>query len=175
MNTDHWQAVTAWLGAERPVAPWSWLAHAGSLTQKLRALVGDAFHVRVLKENGIELGAEDARLLDVVPGSTAQLREVYLCGAQPLVFGRTLTSNEGASRWLDQLGTQPLGDRVFAEQGATRDEIEVRCVTVADSLYRDAVRGLVEPPVALWARRSVLRVRDSRLLIYECFLPGVHE
>lgn len=175
VSIGNWRPVTAWPDAERPAAPWSWLVHTGSLTRKLRALAGDAFHVRVLREGEIELEAEDAQLLGVTPGTTAQLREVYLSGAQPLVFGRTLASNQGAAHWLERLGVQPLGDRVFAEADAMRGEIEVKRVTLTDALYRDAVYGLTEPPGLLWARRSVLTVQNSRLLIYECFLPGVCE
>lgn len=168
-----WRVPAAWPDAERPSAPWAWLTHSGSLTQKLREFTGAAFHVEVLREAGIELGVEDAQLLAVAPGSTAQLREVYLCGTQPLVFGRTLAPDHGAARWLERLGAQPLGDRVFADQHTARGEIEVQRVTASDAFYRAAVRGLAEPPGWLWARRSVLRVQAARLLIYECFLPGV--
>ena len=170
---DGWRTVTTWPAVERPPALWVWLTHTGSLTQKLRTLVEDAFHVQVLRETGIELAAEDARLLGVPSDSPAQLREVYLCGAQPLVFGRTLAAKHGAAQWLEQLGARPLGDRIFAEQGAVRGEIEVKQVTAPEALYLDAVRGLSEPPTMLWARRSVLSVQTARLLIYECFLPGV--
>ncbi|MGH8370144.1 MAG: chorismate--pyruvate lyase family protein [Gammaproteobacteria bacterium] len=168
-----WRALAAWPDAERPTALWPWLTHSGSLTQKLRELAGAAFHVEVLRESGTELGVEDAQLLAIAPGSTAQLREVYLCGTQPLVFGRTLAPDHGAARWLERLGAQPLGDRVFADQDTARGEIEVQRVTASDAFYRAAVRGLAEPPGWLWARRSVLRVKAARLLIYECFLPGV--
>lgn len=169
-----WRAVATWPAAERPPAPWSWLTHSGSLTRKLRGLTGDSFHVEVLRETDIGLDAEDARLLAATPGRAAKLREVYLCGTRPLVFGRTLTSGNDGAQWLERLGTQPLGDRVFAEPNAVRGEIEVRRVDESEALFRDAVRGLAVPPAAaLWARRSVLTVQSARLLIYECFLPGV--
>lgn len=172
----HWRTVAEWPAAERASAPWSWLTHSGSLTRKLRGLTGDSFHVEVLRETDIRLDEEDARLLDAIPGQAARLREVYLCGTQPLVFGRTLTSDDDGAQWLERLGTRPLGDRVFAEQDAVRGEIEVKRVTGSDMLFRDAVRGLAVPPTAaLWARRSILMVRSARLLIYECFLPGVED
>lgn len=173
-NDTRWRTVAEWPAAERAPAPWSWLTHSGSLTRRLRGLTGDSFHVEVLRETDIRLDDEDARLLDAIPGHAARLREVYLCGTQPLVFGRTLTSDGDGAQWLERLGTQPLGDRVFAEQDAMRGEIEVKRLTGSDMLFRDAVRGLAEAPaVALWARRSILTVRSVRLLIYECFLPGV--
>lgn len=171
-----WRSVAEWPAAERLPAVWSWLTHSGSLTRKLREFSGDSFHVEVLKETDVRLDSEDARLLDAMPGDAAKLREVYLCGIRPLVFGRTLTSGPDGAQWLEHLGTQPLGDRVFAEQNAVRGEIEVRRVTESDALFRDAVRGLaVTPAAVLWARRSVLTVQSVHLLIYECFLPGVNE
>lgn len=175
MNTS-WRAVADWPTAERPSALWSWLTHSGSLTRKLRGLTGDSFHVEVLAETDIRLDDDDARLLGAIPGHVARVREVYLCGTQPLVFGRTLTSDDSGAKWLESLGTQPLGERVFAEQDAVRGEIEVKRVAGSDMLFRDAVRGLaVLPTTALWARRSILTVRSARLLIYECFLPGVED
>ena len=87
LAVDGWRPVTTWPAVERPPALWEWLTHTGSLTQKLRALAKDAFHVQVLKETGIELATGDAQLLGVPPGSAAQLREVYLCGAQPWSSG----------------------------------------------------------------------------------------
>jgi len=78
-----------------------------------------------------------------------------------------------AALWLEQLGTQPLGDRVFSGQDTTRSEIEVRQISTADALYRVAVRGLSTRPELLWARRSVLSVQTAKLLIHEVFLLGV--
>ncbi|HEX5340582.1 MAG TPA: chorismate lyase [Gammaproteobacteria bacterium] len=174
-TADRWRRVSAWPETERPPAPWSWLLHTGSLTQKLRDFTGDAFHVQVLRETADRLAADDAQLLGLLPAAEVQLREVYLCGLQPLVFGRTLAPSHGAARWLDRLGAQPLGERVFAENDTARGEIEVRQLAETDALYRHAVSGLMAPCASLWARRSVLRVQETQLLIYECFLPGVSD
>jgi len=170
-----WRAASAWPETQRPSAPWSWLCHSGSLTQKLRSVAGASFHVEVLTETGVTLNIEDAGLLGVAPGTPARLREVYLSGAKPLVFGRTLAPIGAAADWLTQLGAQPLGDRVFAEASAVRGAIDVRQLNADDAFYRDAVRGLAEAPASLWARRSVLNVQGARLLIYEAFLPGVNQ
>lgn len=168
-----WRALGTWPAAERPSAPWAWLAHDGSLTQKLRDFAGTAFHVRVLRETGGVLAAEDARLLGLRASEPARLREVYLCGLRPLVFGRTLAAGDGAAHWLERLGAQPLGERVFAEPSTLRGDIQVMQLAADDALCRDAWRGMDMPAAPLWARRSVLRVRETNLLIYECFLPGV--
>jgi len=164
-----WQPAHLWPPERQPQEWWPWLIHAGSLTGKLRAAVGTAFHVKVLREGAVALSAEDALRLHTLPGAAAHRREVHLCGTSPLVFARTQALAPAAT-WLKDLNAQPLGDRVFAQAGAQRSMIEVAQLDAAQPMYRAAVAGIAHPPVRLWARRSVLTVRDSRLLIYECFL-----
>src|SRR5574340_142055 len=164
-----WQPLAPWRNAAGLAALSPWLGHAGSLTEKLRSVVGAAFHVRVLHEDTAQLGAEDAVLLGSLPGTAARLREVTLCGQCPLVYARTLAPAQAAD-WLQDLNARSLGDRVFAQAGTERGAIEVARLDATQSLYRAAIQGIDAPPAVLWARRSVLEVHGSRLLIYECFL-----
>ncbi len=172
-NIDLWHPLEAWPAEQRPAALWPWLADAGSLTQKLRALAGDVFQVRVLYEGQAPLAAEDARLLYAPAGTTARERQVYLCADAPWVYARTLVPTE-SGHWLEKLGTHPLGERVFAIADTHRNRIEVAQLYPGHELYQAALNGLGITPPMLWARRSVLSVDSSRLLIYECFLPGMH-
>jgi chorismate--pyruvate lyase len=169
---EGWYRAERWPEAQRPEC-WSWLTHRGSLTQKLRGVSGAAFHVHVLNETATRLDAEDARLLAAEPGSRARLREVFLCGESPMVYGRTLAAADDAVALLNALGAQPLGDRVFGAPDTERGHIEIKCVGKNDELYLAATQTLVDAPAALWARRSVLQAQGVPLLIYECFLPGV--
>jgi chorismate lyase len=171
-NADHWRPLGAWPVEKRPAVLWPWLANAGSLTEKLRAVVKADFHVRLLHQGHASLDADDAGLLQAQTGTAAHIREVYLCGRTPWVYARTLALEE-SRHWLEQLGTQPLGERVFGLADTHRSQIEVAQVYPADRLYEASVHGLKMRPSALWARRSVLVVADNRLLIYECFLPGM--
>lgn len=168
-----WRSSAAWRGEPQLAVLWPWLTHSGSLTEKLRSAVGAAFHVKVLHEGAAPLSAEDAVLLHTLPGTAARQREVQLCGAVPLVYARTLAPAEAAS-WLQDLNSQPLGDRVFAAADTQRSAIEVARLDDTQPLYRAAVRNIEHAPAILWARRSVLSLGDSRLLIYECFL-GIPE
>lgn len=168
-----WRRLSTWLPEHQPAALWPWLSHSGSLTEKLRATVGDVFHVKVLHEGVAQLNVEDAMLLRTLPGTAARLREVHLYATSPVVFARTLALVEAAS-WLQGLNTQSLGDRVFAEGDTQRSVIEIAQLDPMQALYRAAVQGISRPSKELWARRSVLTVHDNRLLIFECFL-GVPE
>jgi len=171
-NAIPWHALETWPVEQRPAALWPWLSHAGSLTERLRADAGNAFHVRVLHEGRAQLDAEDARLLRAPTGAIAHKRQVYLCADMPWVYACTLAPLN-SSHWLDQLGAQPLGERVFSTPGTRRGLIEVARLYPEHRLYKASLNSLdLEPPM-LWARRSVLMVGQDRLLIYECFLPGM--
>ena len=78
-----------------------------------------------------------------------------------------------AHSWLNTLGAHPLGDRIFANVSAQRGVIEVAQLDSGHELYQAAMQTLETKPPCLWARRSVLLVDGQRLLIYECFLPGM--
>ncbi|MGH8377836.1 MAG: chorismate--pyruvate lyase family protein [Gammaproteobacteria bacterium] len=171
---DFWTPLAAWPVEARPKALWPWLAHAGSFTEKLRAAAGDTFHVEVLHEGVTQLDVDDAVLLHTLPGTAARLREVHLCWNDPWVYARTLSVAD-SGHWLEDLGTQPLGDRVFAEADTQRSLIEVAQLDATQALYRAALKGMPRRPAFLWARRSVLTVGDSRLLIYEIFLNGLED
>ncbi|MGH8801450.1 MAG: chorismate--pyruvate lyase family protein, partial [Casimicrobiaceae bacterium] len=162
----------AWRAETRPQELWPWLAHAGSFTEKLRAAAGNAFHVEVLDEGVTQLGVDEAMSLHALPGAAARRRDAYLCWNEPWVYARTLSATE-SGHWLDGLGTQPLGERVFAEPYAQRGPIDVARLDAAQPLYRAALKGSPHRPSFLWARRSVLMVRGDRLLIYEAFLTGM--
>ncbi len=115
---------------------------------------------------------QDAALLHAKTGEPAYLRQVYLCGAEPLVYARSVAVGEGR-RWLKELGDNPLGQRVFAAKDARRGTIEATSLAPGEPLYEAAVAGLTTQPGKLWARRSLLTVGDAAMLIYECFLPGL--
>jgi chorismate lyase len=171
LNNDCiWRPLGAWPVKQRP-ALWAWLQDAGSLTKRLRATAGPAFHVQVLHEGQTLLDAGDALLLHAVTGSAALIRQVYLCADTPWVYAQTLALTE-SRQWLERLGPQPLGDRIFAN-AAQRSMLEVAQLGPQHGLYQAALKGQQMTPSMLWARRSVLLVDCHRLLIYECFLPGM--
>lgn len=167
-----WRSLSSWSAEERPAALWPYLSEAGSLTERLKAKVGAAFQVRILKQQASPLLPQDAALLYARTGEPAYLRQVYLCGPEPLVYARSVATGEGAD-WLKELGDNPLGARVFAEPDARRGPIEVTCVTPGEPLHAAAVAGLPRVPQEIWARRSLLTVGAAAVLIYECFLPDL--
>ncbi|HEX7964325.1 MAG TPA: chorismate lyase [Gammaproteobacteria bacterium] len=172
-DAQTWKPVAERPAARCPAALWSFIAEAGSLTERLRAKAGAAFRVQLINQGHFALSEEDMLLLDAKPEEAGFVRQVYLWGRAPLVYARSLAVG-GAERWLKDLGEQPLGERVFAEADAKRGPIQVAELDVHDHLYKEAVAGLDRlPETPLWARRSLITVGGAGILIYECFLPGL--
>ncbi len=167
-----WKPVSDWPAFVRPKALWPYVAEARSLTERLKAKVGAKFSVQVLEEVLQPLAAEDATLLGGRTGEAAFVRRVYLAGAAPLVYARSLGLPESGGKVLKSLGKQPLGEKAFADSATRRGRIEAAILEPSHPLYREAVAGLKTPPAGpLWARRSLLTAGGSAILIYECFLP----
>ncbi|HSN18697.1 MAG TPA: chorismate lyase [Gammaproteobacteria bacterium] len=173
-----WRTVEDWPAAQRPAALWPLIAESGSLTERLRDRCGGQLQVQVLAQGHASLHEEDTALLGAKPDEAGYVRQVFLCGReQPWVYARSLVAG-AADRWLKHLGERPLGDQVFSRADARRGAIEAARLDSRHALYKEAVAHLPSAQREratgeLWARRSLLSVEGVRILIYECFLPGL--
>lgn len=136
-----------------------WLLEPDSLSRRFERHC-EQFTVSLVEQAPIdrEQLTPDERAL---VGDTACLvRKVVLKGdGVPWVFARTLIPEStltGQEQDLAQLGEMPLGFRVFTDQSARRDALEVANV------------GTEAEPI--WARRSRLWINDKPLLVAELFL-----
>jgi chorismate--pyruvate lyase len=154
-----------------------WLFDAGSLTRRLRRACPRRFQVRVLRQGRMRPSREEARALTLRPDAWTWIREVQLlCGDRPWVFARTLipaATLNGRGRRLTQLGTRPLGEVLFADPGVCRGPVEVARIVAGQVLHQRAFSGFIEPPDAIWGRRSVFRIDGRPLLVCEIFLPDL--
>lgn len=144
---------------EAPAWMRSWLAEPGSLTKRLKACCPDGFALEVLAEGEGVLDDIEAEAMDLRAGTGARIREVNLCcGGEPRIYARSLLPHAtlaGAGSALEELGTRPLGDALFAYAGLERGPIEIA----------HTERG--------WARRSVFRVDGAPVLVGEWFLDAL--
>ncbi len=144
-----------WLRADQlsSVSPTvlDWLFDEGSLTRRLTALADGAFRVEPLLEGWQTLRDDECQGLDVPPGSSGWVREVYLHGHdRPWVFARSVAARsalEGSGFDLALLGTRSLGELLFSDSAFERGPIEV-CRYPAAGLPAE-VRA-----EGLWGRRS---------------------
>jgi chorismate--pyruvate lyase len=152
----------------------SWLFEAGSLTRRLRALCGEGFRVRLLRQAWDRPFAEEAEALGLAAGRRAVVREVALQrGGRPLVVARSVIparTLKGVDRRLAHLGTRPLGEILFADPRLERKTLELTEIDVG--LWQKDLRGNLDLSARIWGRRSLYALgRGHRLLVAEFFLP----
>ncbi|WP_160317358.1 chorismate--pyruvate lyase family protein [Pseudoalteromonas sp. R3] len=145
------------------------LCETGSLTALLRARCG-ALHVEVLSEQKCRLEHEVKAILKC---DSALCREVVLyCDDIPVVYGQSWIPESANSLGLSNIGSTPLGERLFDQQAWKRGEIEVT------KLQKKALpsflpsKGTLDSDIC-FARRSVFTRQDSKVLVCEIFLNGV--
>lgn len=173
-NEPAWQSPEA---SDAPAALRDWLLETGSLTQRIRAHCEEDFHLDVLREAVASEGEIPAAWPpgDIPP----RLREVTLnCGDAPLVFARTLIPDPATvnDHWLLELGNRPLGDVLFQAGGERETGFELAPLDASTELGRAALAHVESGKVdatTVWARRSWVCLHGERLLICECFLPGL--
>lgn len=169
IQTPRWAAARR---AALPAAVRHWLLDERSLTRRLVLASGDCFGVRVLGQHWTRPLPDECRALGLRPGSQALVREVLLeCAGEPWVYARSVlpaASLTGPIRHLRRFGSRSLGALLFSRRDTYRDPFEVARIRPGSGLWP----ALAGDAHALWARRSVFRVRGSPLLVCEVFLPS---
>lgn len=160
----------------------TWLIDPGSLTQRLKAK-SQHFNVRALRLNRGKPQIDEANILKIPQQQLALLREVLLLDQQqPLVFAHSVLpdrSMRGAWLGLSRLGNKPLGAALFSDPQVTRTPLQYKKINRQHALYRQAIKHLETPPLALWARRSVFQLNSAFnrhvIMVTEVFLPNILE
>jgi chorismate--pyruvate lyase len=152
-----------------------WLIGKGLLTERLRAVCGNRFELRVADcwpgllsaSHRAALRAED---------SAGLFREVEMsCGDEVWVFGQTVIpdSTLSAHPWLAELGDSALGETLSGLSGVERSAYEYAWLPADNDVSARALRDVEVRPAGLWARRSRIALRSAPMLVHELFLPGM--
>lgn len=153
-----------------------WLIDRGSLTKRLQTLSAD-FSVRSSRHQYAKPQVDEAQLLNLPRRQNALLREVYLYSQdEPVVFAHSVLPRRSLrGEWLSlgHLGNKPLGAALFMNPKVTRTQLEFKKLSNQHALYRRAVCRLASKPQAVWARRSIFRLKRSAIMVTEVFLPQV--
>lgn len=153
-----------------------WLTDSGSLTKRLQ-LLSDDFFVKPSRHQYAKPQVDEARLLGLSRRQNALLREVHLYShGKPVVFAHSvLPQHSLRGEWLGlgHLGNKPLGAALFMNPKVMRTQLEFKKLTNQNALYRRAVAHLALKPQAVWARRSIFRLKHSAIMVTEVFLPQV--
>ena len=117
--------------------------------------------------------SEDIHFLGSPASISGLRREVaFFSESEPWVFASTLIPDETlqGEPWLVQLGTTPLGDRLFGEKRGQRVRLEIAQVRTGQPLYEASRSQLGHLPTWFWARRSLFRVGRHSLIVQDGFI-----
>lgn len=172
-----WFPPTSLPEKERPKGFWEWLIDPSPLTPKLRTHAGDDLKLEVLQMTTGTPWTDEWSALEITPRSRVLRREIlFSVHGQPWIYATTTVGEKEAALlpWFERLGSEPLGDQVFARHGGRRLWLEIGRLGYAVPLARQ-VRAQIHPeclPNPLWARRSLLQCGHARFLVHEIFLRG---
>lgn len=170
-----------WLPAERlgqlsmdaEVRPW--LIGNGLLTQRLKAVCGGHFALRLVDQwSGLLNSSHQAALR--CADNAGLFRDVELsCGAKVWVFEQTVMPDSTlcAHPWLAELGDTALGETLGDLSGVERSPYEYAWLPAQEAVSARALRDAEVAPAGLWARRCRVSLRTAPLLIQELFFPTV--
>ncbi|CAB5711183.1 TPA: chorismate lyase [Aeromonas dhakensis] len=150
---------------EPPEALLPWLLEADSMTRRLRRH-NHHFSVQLLGNRSVPLDVDEQQLV-AADHPAGLCREVILHGDRgPALLGWTLFAEAALpDSGLRELGEQPLGERIFGDEPARRDHLQLACFEIASNPWCPA--GIV------WGRRSRLFLGQWPLLVHELFLPSL--
>lgn len=161
-----WEAASA--AQALPVRARSWLLDTGSLTDRIESLT-DKFSLALVGEGNAPLHDAELSCLSAVapPDGDGKyiVREVLLQnGGTPWVFARSVIPVVLMETEFNQLGSQPLGKRLFNDDRFERGAFEL-CKVGNSSFAGDT-------GITLLGRRSCFHYRQHALLVAELFLPA---
>ncbi len=153
-----------------------WLHDHGSLTKRIQQRC-EKFNVQNIY-NGLSMASRDEiNLLNVTRPQHIYTREVFLyADDKPVVFAHSVVAAHhlrGTWHTLQHFGNRPLGALLFSHPLVQRAPLRFRALKPEHTLYRHAAIGMDNPPLSLWARRSVFSLHGAPLLVTEVFLPDI--
>ncbi len=156
-----------------------WLIDDTSLTARLQQRYED-FYVRPLSQINAKPIKDEAALLKLKSSMHVNVREVLLIGkGRPVVYAHSIlphTSLRGEWVKLGRLGNKPLGASLFNDPRVKRTPLSYKKLSPNHDLYQKAAQYVDNPPLYLWARRSIFNLQCAKILVTEVFLPYIqHE
>jgi chorismate--pyruvate lyase len=152
----------------------SWTYETGSLTQRLRAVYGQAVTVKVLFQHWRVPFLSERRLLEIPEHRMCLTREVLLhADGKPLILARTIipAATIKIASSLAHLGTRPLGEVIFAYPKLARVALEVTVIKPSD--WTSPALNIADIQQPLSGRRTIYAIKHQPVLVSEFFLPEI--
>lgn len=156
-----------------PAVAVPWLAHDGSLTEKLARHFATEITVQPDFEGSAAFHRDETPLLPG-PAARGHVREIaLLAGGMPVVAARTVVpvDSRRLTARVRRLGTRPLAELLFAA-GAPRCRVR-QIARLRPDMPAHALAGRLSTEGPRWARRSLFEIAGECLLVTEIFLPPV--
>ncbi len=152
-----------------------WLIAKGLLTLRLKAASNGRFALRLVDLwTGVLDSAQKSALRSV--DNAGLFRDVAMyCADQVWVFAQTVIPDTTltAHPWLAELGDASLGETLNDLSGLERSPYEYAWLPTEHPLTARALRDAQLKPAGLWARRSLISLRNAPMLVQELFLPAI--
>ncbi len=177
-----WREAHSFFKNTAPKELQNWLTGRGSLTRRIICACNQSpkntgFRVAVIHQAWEKPSLSEAKLLGMKSNELGFVRQVYLyCGKQPWVYAKTVIPRatlHGELQKLTSLGTQPLGEILFANRHISRDAIQIANITQNHTLFNVATAKSTVTAISIWGRRSVFTIAEKPLLVSEIFLPNL--
>ncbi len=150
----------------------SWLSETGLLTTRLAQLANRKLRVEVINQEACLLDHEIARGFACESLNAIARRVRLKDNNEDWVIAETLIPLAlwHSTQWLNQLGTQPLGEALVKTGVTELSDLEFVAVSAQSRLGKLAC---MKPTQLLFARRRWHQINESRILIQEIFLPAL--
>ncbi len=170
-----WLEAAQWPTGTVPPSALTWLMEPSSLTLRIKKTFKQAFSLTLIDQGWSTPMLSEAQCLGEPINEEMLTREVLLkLGQQTVVFARTILPKKIVMNVceLTELGSQPLGEVIFAYPDLKRIKLEVAKVGV-DQLKKNLLRELPEEG-CIWARRNHYQIEETTFLVSEFFLPAIY-
>ncbi|MDF1683148.1 MAG: chorismate lyase [Legionellaceae bacterium] len=152
-----------------------WLEHQGSITDKLKALSGEA-RLQLLKHTWELTDTWDQNTLNLEPNHSVLHREILMWAHnEPCWFARTVlpkTTYQAEEALFSRLETTPLGELIHHHSDIKRTSIKPYPI-LPNSMEHAYLTHALDPIITpLWGRCSTFTLRTQHdFYLLEIFLP----
>jgi chorismate--pyruvate lyase len=156
----------------------AWIACSDSLTVQFRKV--GLFQVQVVDEYWGQVSATENKLLQISSSEEIWQRDVVLLlNHIPVGIAHSLVPasllQDPALQGLLQLGTRPLGEVIFKELAGQRERLEYARLSSAHFLFQLTLQSINAVEAPLYARRSIVNIKQHKLLVNEVLLSSIEE
>jgi|APCry1669189534_1035231.scaffolds.fasta_scaffold54030_2 chorismate-pyruvate lyase len=152
----------------------TWLSEPGLLTARLALLAKRDLRVEIINQEACLLDSQLLRQFSCQSPQAIARRVLLKNNTEDWVIAETLIPLAlwESTRWLNQLGTKPLGQALLGAGVTELSHFEFAEVSAQSSLGQLTNVGAGQQ---LFARRRWHQINNARILIQEVFLPALIE